>query len=131
MSIDLYMDHHVPRAITQGLRARGVNVVTAYEDGADQMLDPELLDRADHLGRVLFTQDQDLLAVSHRRAAVVRGTNGVEAAKRRESGTFFRGVICIRQAQISIGACIQDLENIAKVYDPEDLFNLVEYLPLK
>jgi len=116
MSIDLYMDHHVPRAITQGLRARGVNVVTAYEDGADQMLDHELLDRADQLGRVLFTQDQDLL---------------VEAAKRQESGTFFRGVICIRQAQISIGACIQDLEIIAKVYDPEDLFNLVEYLPLK
>ena len=116
MSLDLYTDHHVPRAITQGLRARGVNVLTAYEDGSDQMPDPELLDRAGQLERALVTQDQDLL---------------VETANRQESGTFFRGVICIRQTQINIGDCIQDLEIIAKVYEPGDLFNLIEYLPLK
>jgi len=116
MSLALYMDHHVPRAITQGLRARGVDILTAYEDGSDQMPDPELLDRVGRLERVLVTQDQDLL---------------VETAKRQEAGTFFRGVICIRQTPINIGDCIRDLEIIAKVYEPEDLFNLVEYLPLK
>ena len=30
MPIKLYMDHHVPRAITTGLRLRGVDVITAY-----------------------------------------------------------------------------------------------------
>lgn len=30
MAIALYMDHHAPRAITVGLRLRGVDVLTAY-----------------------------------------------------------------------------------------------------
>jgi hypothetical protein len=46
MAIALYMDHHVPRAITVGLRLRGVDVLTAYEDGANELDDPALLDRA-------------------------------------------------------------------------------------
>ncbi len=29
MALKLYMDHHVPRAITNGLRMRGVDVLTA------------------------------------------------------------------------------------------------------
>jgi len=32
MAIKLYMDHHVPRAITEGLRLRGVDVLTAEDD---------------------------------------------------------------------------------------------------
>jgi len=39
MSVGLYMDHHVPRSITMGLRVRGVDVVTAYEDGAAALTD--------------------------------------------------------------------------------------------
>ena len=62
MALALYMDHHVPRAITGGLRLRGVDVLTALEDGASELDDPALLDRAGALGRVLFTQDDDLLA---------------------------------------------------------------------
>jgi len=34
--ITFYMDHNVPRAITAGLRLRGIDVITAYEDGADR-----------------------------------------------------------------------------------------------
>lgn len=34
------MDHHVPRAITNGLRLRGVDVLTAHEDGASELRDP-------------------------------------------------------------------------------------------
>jgi Domain of unknown function (DUF5615) len=55
MPLALYMDHHVPRAITVGLRLRGVEVITAYEDGASELEDAALLDRATTLGRVLFT----------------------------------------------------------------------------
>ena len=29
MATALYMDHHVPRAITMGLRLRGIDVITA------------------------------------------------------------------------------------------------------
>ena len=67
MSIALYMDHQVPRAITMGLRVRGIDVITAYEDNTSELTDPDLLDRADELGRVLFTRDDDLLAeAAHR-----------------------------------------------------------------
>jgi Domain of unknown function (DUF5615) len=61
MPIALYMDQHVPRAITLGLRLRGVDVITAHEDGTSEMEDPDLLDRAGVLERVLFTRDDDLL----------------------------------------------------------------------
>jgi len=58
----LYMDHHIPRAITEGLRLCGIDVITAYEDSASDMDDSALLDRAGESGRILFTQDDDLLA---------------------------------------------------------------------
>lgn len=115
MAVKLYMDQNVPRAITIGLRLRGVDVITAFEDGASQMDDSELLDRAGKLNRVLFTQDDDLL---------------VEAAKRQRDGTPFRGVIYAHQLSVSIGHCIRDLETIAGAGELEDLSNRVEFLPL-
>jgi Domain of unknown function (DUF5615) len=57
MAVGLYLDVRVPRAIADQLRRRGVDVVTAIEDGSDQLSDEDLLDRASSLGRVLFTQD--------------------------------------------------------------------------
>lgn len=58
------MDHHVDAAITSGLQQRGVDVLTAYEDGAAEVEDEVLLARATQLGRVLFSQDADLLIVT-------------------------------------------------------------------
>ncbi len=115
MTLSLYMDHHVARVITQGLRARGVDVLTAYEDGSERLSDTELLDRAAQLGRVLFSQDYDFLAVT---------------AQRQKDGLSFHGLIYAHQTQISIGACIRDLEMIAKLCDPDDLLNRVEFLPI-
>ena len=60
MTVSLYMDHHVPKAITIGLRLRGIDILTSYEDGTDQLDDNLLLKRAHELKRVLFTQDDDL-----------------------------------------------------------------------
>jgi hypothetical protein len=109
------MDHHVAIAITRGLRLRGVTVLTAEEDGTKQFKDPALLDRATALNHVLFTQDVDLLA---------------EAARRQAAGEAFTGVVFARQQIVSVGRCVQDLELMAKVYDPVDMMNRVEYLPL-
>lgn len=67
MPVALYMDHHVPRAITSGLRLRGVEVMTSYEDGTSELDDAGLLDRARELGPVLFTRDDDLLVEATRR----------------------------------------------------------------
>ena len=53
----LYLDVHVPAAIAAELRRRGVDVLTAQEDGATELEDDGLLIRAGSLGRLLFTQD--------------------------------------------------------------------------
>ena len=115
MAIALYMDHHVPRAITIGLRLRGVDVLTAHEDGTAQMEDPALLTRATELERVLFTRDDDLL---------------VEAVRRQREEIDFAGVIYAHQLQASIGQCVHDLEMIAKAGESLDMVNRIEYLPL-
>lgn len=115
MAIQLYMDHNVPRSITNGLRVRGVDIITTLEDGTTEVDDPELLDRASELERVLFTRDYNLLQ---------------EATRRQRTGTSFYGVIYAHQLRVSIGDCIRDLEIIAKAGEPEDLLNRVEYLPL-
>jgi hypothetical protein len=115
MSVGLYMDVHIPAAITAGLRLRGIDVLTAQEDGGRRLSDEKLLDRATALGRVLFTQDDDLLR---------------EAAERQQHGVAFAGVIYGHQRKVTIGQCIRDLELIAKASEPEDCANRVEYLPL-
>ena len=113
--IRLYMDVHAPEAVTRGLRQRGVDVMTAQEDGTTRLLDDQLLDRASALGRVLFSEDKDLLR---------------EAAARQRRGDAFAGVIYIHQLDLAIGRCVEDLELIAKVYSAEEMANWVQYLPL-
>jgi len=115
MALAFYMDQHVPKAITVGLRLRAVEVVTAYEDGADELSDSALLDRAQELQRVLFTQDDDLLT---------------EAVNRQRANLPFNGVIYAHQLQVAIGVCIHDLELIAKAGEPEDVVNQIQFLPL-
>ena len=61
MSVTLYVDVNVRQAVTDGLRLRGVEVLTAQEDGSRELEDDALLDRATELGYILFTQDEDLL----------------------------------------------------------------------
>ena len=109
------MDEHVHRAITAGLRLRGVDILTAQDDGRRHVPDDVLLDRASELRRVLFSQDEDLLA---------------EATRRQRQGIPFAGVVYGHQLGVTIGTCIHDLELVAKAATPEDLVNRVEYLPL-
>jgi hypothetical protein len=115
MPVSLYMDHHVPRAVTAGLRLRQVGVLTAAEDGAAELDDADLLDRATALGRVLFSQDEDLL---------------VEATRRQAEGVPFSGVVYAHQLRLTIGACVNDLELISTTAEPGDMRNQVVFLPL-
>ena len=74
------MDVHVPAAITRGLLLRGVDVLTAQLDGTTRMEDPDLLDWAAELGRVLFSQDEDLLAEATKRQRIGKQFSGVSYA---------------------------------------------------
>ena len=59
--IRLYMDEQVPRAVTEGLRRRGLDVVTAQEAGLLQTDDEKHLGFAMRERRVIVTQDADFL----------------------------------------------------------------------
>lgn len=61
------MDVHVPRPVTRGLRRREVDVLTAQEDNTARWEDPDLLNRAGTLERVLVSQDEDLLIEAAKR----------------------------------------------------------------
>lgn len=56
VSVSLYFDVHVRRAVAETLRLRGVEVLAAQADGTTRLPDPQLLDRARQLGRVLFSE---------------------------------------------------------------------------
>ncbi len=58
MTISFYMDHHVPTAVTKGLQQRGVDVITAHEDGTSDWDDERLLERATELGLIPEGCDQ-------------------------------------------------------------------------
>jgi hypothetical protein len=116
MPVALYMDAHIPRAVTVGLRLRGVDVLTAQEDKAATLADSQLLDRAASLGRVLFTFDDDLL---------------VEATKRQAEGIRFSGVVYAHPMRVSIGTCIRGLEVIAKTTETADWESQIVFLPLR
>jgi hypothetical protein len=63
----------------------------------------------------LFSQDNDLLR---------------EATTRQRNGVPFGGVVYAHQLAITVGQTIRDLDLLTKVYEPEDIENRVEYLPL-
>lgn len=108
------MDVHVPQAITEQLRRRSINVLTAIEDGSAELVDEALLERAALLGRVLFTQDIRFKALA-------------ENWQRQER--VFAGLIFGHQLGGTIGQFVKDLELIALASEPDEWFNIVEYLP--
>jgi hypothetical protein len=112
----LYFDVHVPAAIASGLRRRGVDVLTAYEDGTTAIGDADLLARATLLARLLFTQD-------------IRFKSRAEEWQR--SGRPFAGLVFGHPLHGSIGQYVRDLELIAKATEPKDWLGQVEHLPLR
>jgi predicted nuclease of predicted toxin-antitoxin system len=115
MAVNFYMDVHVPRAITEQHRRRSIDVVTAQEDGADQLADEELLARAHELGRVLFTQDIRFKAMAE--------------LWQHQAGDF-NGLIFGHQLRGTLGQYVSDLELIAQATDPTEWLNAVEVVPL-
>jgi len=116
VTLSLYIDENVAAAITQGLRRRGVDVLTVQEDGREAAPDPEVLDRAGELGRVVFTRDEDFLQV---------------ASRRQHAREAFPGVIYAHPLRASIGQCVRDLELLAGCLEPGEIAGRVQHLPFR
>ena len=117
MAVAFYMDENVSRKdITDELRRQGVDVITVQEDGLMGTPDPDILDRATQLQRVVSTHDVDFLR---------------EASRRWRGNIPFYGVIYAHPIRVPSGVCVRDLKLIAEVLDPQDFRERkVERLPL-
>jgi hypothetical protein len=115
MAVPLYMDVHVPQAISDQLRRRGVDVLTAIDDGREEDSDAALLARATERGRVIFPQDIRFRAMA-------------EDCQRR--GHSFAGLLFANQLGTTIGSLVRDLELIAKATAVDEWQDVVCFLPL-
>jgi hypothetical protein len=106
--IAFYMDEQIPRAVTEGLRRRGGDVLTAQEAGLRGATDEEHLAYASREARVIFTQDADFLRLH-------------------AAGRSHRGIVYAPQ-RLPIGAIVRGLMLIYDVLSPEDMLDQVEFL---
>ena len=104
------MDVHVRFTLAFDRRADG------QEDGAAELDDDLLLQRATALGRVLVSQDEDLLR---------------EAARRLSDHKNFSGLIYSHQLRITIGQMVENLELIARATSLDEWYGKIEYLPIR
>ena len=106
--VRFYMDEHVPRAVTAGLRRRGVDVMTAQEAGLHPAADEKHLAFALQEGRVIFTQDADFLRLH-------------------AAGVPHGGIVYVHQ-QTPVGHIVRGLMLIHDLLVAEDMTNHVEFL---
>ena len=115
MSLSYYLDENIDRAVALGSRPRGVDLLTAQEDGHRNTPDDIVFDRANALGRVLVSQDTDMLA---------------EAKSRLRRGEGFVGLVFWPQQTLPVGMVIKDLELLGIAGRAEDVRDRITFLPL-
>jgi hypothetical protein len=115
MSVGFYADEHFPGPVIHGLRDRGVDILTALEDGHDGLDDDELLERATELRRLIVTQDQDFFLV---------------AAQRQRMSREFSGVLYLAQGRLSYKHSIDELELIAQCSQWSEWIGQIHSLPI-
>jgi predicted nuclease of predicted toxin-antitoxin system len=106
--IKFYTDEHVPRAVTEGLRRRGVDVVTVQDAGTQGAEDARHLDFAAREGRVVLTQDADFLRLH-------------------AAGVSHAGIVYVPQ-QTPIREILRSLTILHELLRPEDMVRHVEFL---
>lgn len=106
--IKLYMDEHVPLAVTAALRRRGIDVVRAQDVGLHPAEDDVHLAFATGAGRVVMTQDADFLRLH-------------------ASGAGHAGIAYAPQ-QTPVRYLIQTLTLLVDIVTPSEMIGHVEYL---
>jgi predicted nuclease of predicted toxin-antitoxin system len=108
-AIRFFADQHFPGPVVQGLRHRGVDVLTAQEAGRCQLTDPEQLAFAASEGRVVLTFDSDFLALH-------------------QAGITHAGIAWCPATKYSIGDLIRVLVLLHGVLSAAEMQNHLEHL---
>ena len=106
--IRFYTDENVEGAVIDGLRRRGIDVMSAPDAGMMAKSDEEHLALAASLGRVVFTYDSDFLRLNSR-------------------GLSHTGIVYTHQRS-SISRAINGLTQVYETKSPEDMIGHVEFI---
>lgn len=106
--VRFYLDEHIPAAVAEGLRRRGVDSLTVQEAGRAGLSNPEQLAFARAAGRVIVTMDSDFLVLA---------TQGVSHAG-----------IAYANPNRSIGDLITSSMLLFEILTPAEMTNHVEFL---
>jgi len=109
----LYFDENVDLRVAEALRRRGVDVLTAREQGMLGASDVAQLAHASTRGAALVTHDHHFLTLA---AATTR------------RGRSHAGVIFIALRRLGIGECVRRLALFADLLDASELRDRVEFL---
>jgi hypothetical protein len=107
-----YADEHVKFAIVEGLRRRGMDVVTVQERSQEEADDEVLLETTTREGRLLLTNDVDFLRIHDRWM---------------KAGREHSGIIYWRQ-DLGIGVAIRRILQYALRTSPTDAAKTVNFL---
>ncbi|WP_333655477.1 DUF5615 family PIN-like protein [Dissulfurispira sp.] len=106
----IYADENIERSIIEGLRRRGIEVISAIELGYAGKPDAFHIEKASEIKAVILTHDTDFLRLASNQA------------------TQHHGVIFAHPESISIGQCIRGVELIASILTAKDMENHIEFL---
>jgi predicted nuclease of predicted toxin-antitoxin system len=109
----IYADENIEEAIIQGLRRRGIDVVSARDEGFIGKDDDFHLRQAKRIGAIVLTHDVDFLVLAHRWRTIKREHNGILYA---------------HSQNLPIGECIRRLELVVHVLSEEGMRNHIEFL---
>jgi len=108
-----YADEHVSHAIIRSLRARGMDVASVTERGAQGRPDEVLLDEAISEERIMLTCDTDFLRL---------------AGERRASGIEFAPIVFWPQQQRTVGKIVRSVIQVATNHTYADACSRVFFL---
>jgi predicted nuclease of predicted toxin-antitoxin system len=107
--VKFYLDEHIPKGVVEGLRRRGVDVLTVQKADRSGDSDEKQLAFATREGRVLVTFDDDFLRLD-------------------ASGIPHTGVVFSQTGRRTVGELIESLMLIANLIEPNEMKNHIEFI---
>jgi len=107
--VKFYLDEHIPKGVLEGLRRRGVDVVTVQEAGRSGDLDEKQLSFAAGEDRVLVTFDDDFLKLD-------------------ATGVPHTGIVFSQTGRPTVGEMIESLMLISSVIESGEMTNHIEFI---
>jgi predicted nuclease of predicted toxin-antitoxin system len=106
--VRFHLDEHVPTAVANGLRRRGIDVTTTSEAGLAGADDVDHIAFALTNHRVIYTNDEDYVALH-------------------DQGTTHAGIVFCHQGTRSIGEVIRFLALLHACLSAEEMEGTVEF----